>query len=327
MRVFLTGGTGFIGGEVARELLARGDEVVALVRSPGKAGALKEAGAEIVEGGLGDREAIARGVEGCDAVVHVAAIYEVGIPESEHPAMYAANVTGTENVLGAALAAKVPKVLYVSTIGAFGNTHGEVVDEDYRHPGGSYSSYYEETKVQAHEVAERLIGEGLPCVIVQPGGVYGPDDHSAVGDMITRFCDGKLPAMAFPELGFNLAHRDDVAAGILLALDRGEPGEAYVLGGTITTMAGAIDTLAGVVGRRPPRFTMPSIAIRAIAPLGRFVGPPLGFPPNLRELVSSADGVTYWATDAKARRELGYEPRELEQGLRDLLAAEGRLPA
>jgi len=327
MRVFLTGGTGFIGGEVARELLARGDEVAALVRSPGKAGALKEAGAQIVEGGLGDREAIARGMEGADAVVHAAAVYEVGIPESEHEAMYAANVTGTENVLGAALEAKVPKVLYVSTIGAFGNTHGEVVDESYRHPGGSYCSYYEETKVQAHGIAERLVGEGLPCVIVQPGGVYGPDDHSAVGDMITRFCDGKLPAMAFPELGFNLAHRDDIAVGILLALDRGEPGEAYVLGGTVTTMAGAIETLAGVVGRRPPRFTMPSVVIRAIAPLGRFVGPPLGFPPNLREMVASADGVTFWATDAKARRELGYEPRELEQGLRDLLAAEGRLPA
>lgn len=327
MRVFLTGGTGFIGGEVARQLLARGDELVALVRSPAKAGALKEAGAEIVEGGLGDGEAIADGMKGCDAVVHIAAIYEVGIPASEHPAMYAANVTGTENVLGAALEAKIPKVLYVSTVGAFGNTRGEVVDESYRHPGGSYCSYYEETKVQAHGVAERLIGEGLPCVIVQPGGVYGPDDHSALGDMITRFCDGKLPAMAFPELGVNLAHRDDIAAGILLALDKGRPGEAYVLGGKITTMAGALETLAGVVGRRPPRFTMPAAVIKAIAPLGRFVGPPLGFPPNIRELVSSADGVTYWATDAKARRELGYESRELEQGLRDLLAAEGRLPA
>jgi len=327
MRVFLTGGTGFIGGEVARALRARGDEVVALVRSPEKAGRLKSEGAEIVAGGLGDREAITRGMAGCDAVVHVAAIYEVGIPESDHPAMYAANVTGTETVLAAALEANVGKVVYVSTVGAFGNTHGEVVDESYEHPGGSYCSYYEETKVEAHRVARRMTGEGLPCVIVQPGGVYGPDDHSALGDMITRFCDGKLPAMAFPELGVNLAHRDDVAAGILLALDRGEPGEAYVLGGTITTMAGVIETLASLVGRKPPRFTMPAVAIRAIAPLGRFVGPALGFPPNIRELVSSADGVTYWATDAKARRELGYEPRELEQGMHDLLAAEGRLPA
>ena len=327
MRVFLTGGTGFIGGEVARQLRARGDDVVALVRSPAKAGPLKDAGVEIVAGGLGDREAIARGIDGCDAVLHVAAVYEVGIPESEHAAMYAANVDGTETVLGAALEAKVPKVVYVSTIGAFGNTHGEVVDEGYEHPGGSYCSYYEETKVLAHKAAKRLIGEGLPCVIVQPGGVYGPDDHSALGDMITRFCDGKLPAMAFPDVGFNLAHRDDIAAGILLALDRGEAGESYVLGGTVTTMAGTVETLAGIVGRRPPRVTMPAAVIKAIAPLGRFVGPPLGFPPNIRELVSSADGVTYWATDAKARRDLGYDPRELEPGLHDLLAAEGRLPA
>ncbi len=327
MRVFLTGGTGFIGGEVARRLRARGDEVVALVRSPQKAGGLTEAGAEIVAGGLADRDVIRAGMEGCDAAIHAAAVYEVGIPEAERPAMYAANVTGTETVLRAALDAKVPKVVYVSTVGAFGDTHGEVVDESFEHPGHDYASYYEETKVLAHRAAKRLIGEGLPCVIVQPGGVYGPDDHSAVGDLITRFCDGKLPAMAFPDLGFTLAHRDDIAAGILLALDRGTPGESYVLGGTVTTMGGMVETLAGVAGRRPPRFTMPAGVIRAAAPFGRFVGPALGFPPNLRELVSSADGVTYWATHAKAERELGYEPRELAQGLRDTLAAEGRLPA
>src|SRR5690349_18905229 len=115
MRVFVTGGTGLIGGHVVRKLRERGDEVRALVRSPAKGAALAELGAELIEGDLSDDAAIARGLEGCDAAIHGAAIYEVGIPESQHRAMYEANVLGTERVLKAALAAKTPKVVYVST--------------------------------------------------------------------------------------------------------------------------------------------------------------------------------------------------------------------
>ena len=135
-------------------------------------------------------------------MIHGAAIYEVGIPESEHRAMYEANVLGTENVLRAALEAKTPKVVYVSTIGAYGNTHGEVVDETYEHPGKDFTSYYEQTKYEAHRIAQRMIAEeDLPCVIVQPGGVYGPDDHSAIGKQISDFVAGRLPLLPFPDLG------------------------------------------------------------------------------------------------------------------------------
>ena len=169
MRVFVTGGTGFIGGQVVRKLRERGDEVRALVRSPDKGQALADLGCELVSGTLSNKDAIGAGMQGCEAAIHGAAVYEVGIPESEHRAMYEANVLGTENVLRAALDAKVPKVVYISTVAAFGNTHGEVVDETYEHPGGSFTSYYEETKVEAHRLAKRLIAEeGLPCVIVQP---------------------------------------------------------------------------------------------------------------------------------------------------------------
>ncbi|HEV3232063.1 MAG TPA: NAD-dependent epimerase/dehydratase family protein [Candidatus Dormibacteraeota bacterium] len=324
MRVFLTGGTGFIGSEVARRLRARGDEVRALVRSPGKAAALREIGAELVEGDLTDSAAIAAGMHGRDAVIHGAAIYEVGVPASRHPAMYQANVDGTEAVLGAALAAGVPRVVYISTINAFGNTEGQVVDESHQH-SERYVSYYDETKHLAHKAARRLIGEGLPCVIVQPGAVYGPGDHSAVGTMMRQFLDHRLPAMMFPHTGLNLVHRDDVADGILLALDRGRAGEQYVLGGEITTMAGMIGALARVTGRRPPRLTMPTLMIRLSAPLGPLMGPAMGFPPNFRELVKASDGVTYWARDDKARAELGYAPRALEQGLRDTIAAESHV--
>jgi nucleoside-diphosphate-sugar epimerase len=326
MKVFLTGGTGFIGGHVVRKLRERGDEVRVLVRSSAKAEPLVALGCEPVIGDLGDSAAIASGLEGCDAAIHGAAIYEVGIPESEHRAMYEANVLGTENVLRAALDAKTPKVVYISTIGAYGNTHGEVVDETYEHPGKGFTSYYEQTKVEAHRLARRMTAEeGLPCVIVQPGGVYGPDDHSALGKTISDFVAGRLPLLPFPDLGMNMVHVEDVADGILLALDKGEPGQAYNLGGQITTMRELIGTVAEVTDRKPPRGAMPTGLLKALTPVGPLVGKVMGQPPNLRELISSADDVTFWAKHDKAMAELGYSPRGLETGLRETLAAEGKL--
>ena len=325
MKVFVTGGTGFIGGHVVRRLRERGDEVVAWVRNPVKGEALTALGAELLEGDLSDRAALAAGMEGCDAVIHGAAVYEVGIPKNQRPAMYEANVVGTENVLGAALDAGIPKVVYISTIGAFGNTHGEVVDETYEHPGKSFTSYYEETKYRAHQVAKRLIAEGLPCVIVQPGGVYGPDDHSAIGKQLLDFVSGRLPLVPFGEVGMNMVHVEDVATGVLLALDKGRVGESYVLGDQITTMRGLLDTAAKVAGKRPPRGNLPTGVMKAIAPLGPVIGPVMGQPPNFRELISSADGVTFWAKQDKAVAELGFAPRGLETGLRQTLEAEGKL--
>jgi len=328
MRVFVTGGTGFIGGQVVRKLRERGDEVRALVRSPDKGQALADLGCELVSGTLSNKDAIGAGMQGCEAAIHGAAVYEVGIPESEHRAMYEANVIGTENVLRAALEAKLPKVVYISTVGAFGNTKGRVVDESYEHPGTSFTSYYEETKLEAHRLAKRLIAEeGLPCVIVQPGGVYGPQDHSAIGQQMNQFLAGRMPLIAFPDLGFNMVHVDDVAAGVLLALDKGKPGEAYVLGGQITTMRELIQTLARVAGKKAPRRALPTSLMKAMTPFGPIVGKVMGQGPNLRELISSADNVTFWAKHDKAMAELDYSPRGLEQGLRDTLEAEGKLPA
>jgi nucleoside-diphosphate-sugar epimerase len=311
---------------VARKLRERGDDVRVLVRSAAKARDLEALGCELVVGDLSDEDAIAAGLEGCDALIHNAAVYKVGIPESEHRAMYEANVVGTERALRAALTAKTPKVVYVSTVGAFGNTHGEVVDETYEHPGREFTSYYEQTKYEAHQIAKQLIAdEGLPCVIVQPGGVYGPKDHSAIGTQIHQFLDGKMPMIAFPDLGMNMVHVEDVADGILLALDRGTTGEAYVLGGQITTMRGLIETVAVVADKQAPKRAVPTRALKLITPLGPVVGKVMGQPPNLRELISSADGVTFWAKHDKAAAELGYSPRGLEEGMRETLRAEGRL--
>jgi dihydroflavonol-4-reductase len=327
VKVFVTGGTGFIGGEVVRQLRARGDDVVCLVRSPEKAKAVTDLGCEIAAGDLGDERAIRAGMEGCDAVIHAAAVYEVGIPASQRPAMKEANVGGTERVLGAALALKIPKVVYVSTVGVFGNTHGKVVDESYENPADDFTSCYEQTKWEAHKVAQRLIGEGLPCVIVQPGGVYGPGDTSSIAVMLNEFLKGRMIAIPFPDLGICLSHVEDIAAGIVLGLDKGRPGEAYVISGPVTTVREAIGVVAEISGRKAPKRALPTGLLKALTPIGPVVGKLMGQPPNLRELISSADGVTFWASYDKAKAELGYEPRGLQDGLRATLEAEGKVPA
>ena len=309
MRAFVTGGTGFIGGRLVRRLRERGDQVVALVRSAGRADELAALGCEVVEGDLSSTDAIRRGMQGCDAVFHVAAVYKVGIPASERDAMYEANVRGTERVLDAAIEANAKRIVYVSTVGVFGNTHGKVVDETYRRNGEDFLSWYEETKYRSHEVA----------LDRQPGGVYGPGDHSEIGNIIDQTRTGKLKMLMFPETGFNLVHVDDVAGGILLAHDKGQIGESYVLGGEVSTMGDLIRKVAGLADRRPPTREMPAPLMKAAIPIGPVVGKVLGFPPNLRELIRSSDGVTYWATDEKARRELGYAPRDMDTGLQQTL--------
>jgi len=168
--------------------------------------------------------------------------------------------------------------------------------------------------VRAHDIAVRLAARGLPLVIVQPGQVYGPGDHSGFGGLMASFVRGRLPVLPFPELGLNLTFVDDIVAGVVLALDRGEPGRSYVMGGEIVRAKDAFATLGRVVGRSEPRWHLPYAALQ----LGALVRP------QLREVISSAKGVTFWATDARARRELGYAPRSLEAGLRETYAGPAR---
>jgi nucleoside-diphosphate-sugar epimerase len=321
VRVFVTGGTGFIGGRVVRRLRDRGDDVVALVRSPEKGKALAELGCELVEGDLSSSDVIKKACEDCDAAIHGAAIYKVGIPKSQRDEMLDANVRGTERVLDAAWQAGVGRIVYVSTVNVFGNTDGEVVDESYEREPGNWLSVYDESKYRAHQAARERAEKGAPIVMVQPGGVYGPGDHSEVGNLIDQTRTGKLPMLPFPQMGLNLVHVDDVAEGVLLALDKGEIGQSYVLGGQVATMKDLVETTAKIADRKPPKRELPTGVLKAVAPAGPVIGKIMGFPPNFRELISASDGVTYWAKDDKARRELGYSPRDLETGLRETIAA------
>ena len=320
MIAFVTGATGFVGSRLAARLRERGDDVVCLVRNPAKARELEVAGCRVVEGDLTDEAKIRAAMEGCDAVFHLAADYRVGVRTSEYPKMQDANIGGTTRVIDAAVGAGAKKIVYVSTIAAFGNTRGATVTESYEHPRDSYTSEYERTKVEAHRIAKDRIAAGAPVVIVQPGGIYGPGDHSAVGSQIDQAAHGKLPALAFAKLGLNMVHVDDVVAGILLAHDKGTVGESYVLGGELTTLGDVVHKAAEVGGRKPPRLTMPTAVLKAMVPVAPLVTKAMGVGPNLKEIITASDGVTYWATDEKARTQLGYAPRDLDTGLRQTLA-------
>jgi nucleoside-diphosphate-sugar epimerase len=321
VKAFVTGGTGFIGSRVVKRLRDRDDEVVVLARSPEKAAGLD---AEVVQGDLSNADAIRRGMEGCQAAFHIAADYRVGMPKSKRESMYDSNVRGTERVFDAAADAGVDRVVYVSTVNAFGNTNGQIVDETFkRDESKGFVSYYDETKYRAHRLAEERAAAGAPIVIVQPGVVYGPGDRAIIGQFIDQASKGKMPAKAFPDMGINAVFVDDVADGIMLAHDKGKPGESYVLGGELTTQGELIDKAAAIGGKKPPRMTVPPLLLKAMIPVGRFIGPPMGLPPNFREMISAADNVTYLAKDDKARRELGYQPRDLDTGLRETIQAAG----
>jgi nucleoside-diphosphate-sugar epimerase len=320
MKAFITGATGFIGGHVARKLRERGDDVVALVRSPDKAGALRALGCELVEGDLSASDAIRRGMTGCDAVFHIGAMYKVGIPKSAHPAMYDANVLGTERVIDTAVEARTSRIVYVSTGNVYGNTHRNAVDESYERPQPpEFLSYYDETKWMAHKVATDRIAKGAPVVIAMPGGVYGPDDPSELGNLIDQTRTGKLKLRMFPDAGFNFVYVEDLADAIIAVHDRGRIGESYNLAGQQGTLGDLMDKTAALVGRKPPRLVMPPALMKLAIPVGPLVGKAMGFPGNLGELIRTSDGVTFWMTDRKARSELGFAPRDLDTGLRQTL--------
>jgi nucleoside-diphosphate-sugar epimerase len=305
MRVFVTGATGFVMGAVARRLRARGDTVSALVRSRRGGAELAAIGCALVEGDVVDPGAAAvEATRGCDALIHGAAIYEIGIGAARRHEMEETNVTGTRRMLDAARG--VGRVVYVSTIAAFGNTRGAVVAEGHR-PTAPPTSAYEDTKRRAHEIALEAAATGLPVVIAQPGQVYGPGDRSGIGMNLRALAEGRLRSRALGGVGLNFVHIDDVADGIVRALDRGRAGECYVLGGEIATLDDAYRAVALVTGRRLPPLVIPDALLRVA---GRLL-------PSLREVVASADGVTFWATDAKARTELGTAPRGLLDGMRD----------
>ena len=317
MRIFVTGGAGFIGLAVVRRLVQRGDRVMAVVRDPDRATPLADLGVEMRAGDLSRTAAIVDAMRGTDAAIHVAGMYRVGIPAAMRPAMLDANVGVTHRILDAVATAGLDRLVYVSTVNVAGNTKGRIIDERYRRDlSEGFLNYYDETKYLAHRAVRERVDSGAPIVIVMPGVTYGPGDHSSTGQQIRGAYDGSLGYMALADVGISAVYVEDVAAGIVAALDRGRVGESYILGGENTRLRDAMRVAARIGGRSLPRLELPTALIRLGSHAPAALARAAGLPDDLGEVLRAGLGVTYWASSAKAATELGYRPRDLGTGLR-----------
>lgn len=317
MEYFLTGATGFLGGHLAELLVEDGHEVVALVRTPGSAGRLRELGVEVVEGDVTDRESLRESMEGVDGVFHAAAIYRVGVDDPGF--MRSVNVGGTRNVLELVGELDVPRAVYTSTLAVNSDTDGEVVDESYRFDG-EHVSAYDRTKAEAHDVAAELAADGVPVVTVMPGTIYGPGDASQLGDLWRDYLRGDVPVVP-RESAYCLGHVVDTARAHVRAMERGTPGEEYIVAGHPMTLVEALSTAEELTGVPAPRAVSPAwfrAASRVAGLLERFVD----LPPDYRaESLRVLGGVTYLGDNTKAREELGLTHRPFESGFAETLAA------
>jgi nucleoside-diphosphate-sugar epimerase len=321
-KYFVTGATGFIGGEIVKQLVGRGHKVVALVRSPGKAVMLKALGVEIHTGDITESETLRAPMTGVDGVFHVAGWYKVGVKE---PLADQINVDGTRHVLKTMGALGIPRGVYTSTVAVFSDTKGAVPDEHYVYEG-PHLSEYDRTKWIAHyRVAQPKIEQGLPLSIVMPGLVYGPGDTSGMHTALVDLLRGRLP-MTPARTAFCWSHVEDTARAHILAMERGRPGETYIIAGPRHTFEYAFDLAASLAKVRAPVFHPGAHTMRAMAAATSAVGQFVTLPPALTpEALRVLAGTTYFGSNEKAVKELGYSPRPLEEGMAQTLEHELRL--
>ena len=260
MKYFITGATGFIGGRLARQLREAGHEVIAVVRNPAKAQDLAQLGVTLHQGDVTEKESMRKPMTGVDGVFHVAGWYKVGVRDKSQA--YAINVQGTRNVLELMKELNIPKGVYTSTLAVNSDTHGVEVDERY-HFTGKHISVYDQTKAEAHDVAAKMIAEGLPLVIVQPGLVYGPGDTSSVRTSFIQYLTKKLPVMP-QQTAFSWAHVDDIAHAHWLAMEKGKVGENYHICGPTHTFINALEVAKEITGVRLP-MAVPAGMIRVMS--------------------------------------------------------------
>jgi nucleoside-diphosphate-sugar epimerase len=323
MRYFITGATGFVGGQVARQLAGAGHQVIALVRDPARASDLAQAGIELARGDVTERESLRAPMTGADGVFHVAGWYKIGQRDAATTAA-AINVQGTRNVLETMRDLAIPKGVYTSTVAVFSDTHGQRYDESHRY-NGPHLSVYDETKWRAHyEVAEPLIRQGLPLAVVMPGLVYGPGDTSAIHEALVQYLTRKLPMVPLGT-AYSWGYIDDIARGHLLAMERGKAGEEYIIAGPTYSLLEALELARDITGVPLPRLRAAPGMLRALAGVMGLVERVVPVPAQYTaEYLRVGAGVSYLGDNAKARRDLGYDPRPLAEGLRDTLLYEMR---
>jgi len=311
----VTGGTGFVGAAVVRCLVSAGHRVRVLARSGNPRRLLAGLPVEVVDGDLADATSLQRCLQGCRLLFHVAAMYALWARDRR--LFYEVNVEGTRRILHAAAEAGVGRVVYTSTVGVVG------IPKDGR-PGTEETPVgladmvgdYKRSKFLAEEVAREFARQGLPVVIVNPSAPVGPGDikPTPTGKMIVDFLRGKM--WGYLDTGLNLVDVDDVAAGHVLAAERGKPGERYILGGRNLSLREIFDILGPIAGMRPPRIKVSADVIMPLARLSEWVADHLtGRPPLVA--VDAVNMARKWMFfDAgKAVRNLGMPQSPVEDAL------------
>jgi len=324
MEYFVTGATGLIGTHVVEQLADGGHDVVALTRSRSNASQLPDE-VTVVEGDITEKGSMRDSMAGVDGVFHMAAWFYVGPGPQEAEKAERINVEGTRNVLELMDELDVPKGVYTSTIGVYPGTSGDIIDESTDPECPTYAEYVR-TKWKAHfEVAKPMIEDGLPLVIVQPGGVYGPHNgRYGPGKPQTVFRDyltGDLP-MVPRDWTLPMDHVDDIARAHIQAMEVGEPGEEYIVASQPRTMPEVLDCAEGLTGIPAPR-AVPDAVFGGLATIMRgaehVITPPDGLEAEILDFLS---GRQFNVDNTKAKRDLDLEFRALEDGLRDYLAWE-----
>jgi dihydroflavonol-4-reductase len=310
---FVTGASGFVGANLVRALLERGWRVRALVR--GEAASLAELEIEIVRGDLFAPE-LAEAMRGCDAVFHLAAAYSLWRRDRE--TVMRDNVEGTRSVLAAARTAGVPRTVHTSSVAAIGvRPDGAPADEGYQSKVEDLVGTYKRSKYLAELEARDAVAAGQDVVIVNPATPVGPWDAkpTPTGEIILRFLKRRMPA--YLDTGLNLIDVRDVAAGHVLAFERGVRGSRYILGHENMTLRDLLGRLAALTGLKAPRIRLPRIVPLLYAWLGEHVLARVGIPPDVSvESVRMAKQRMYYTAE-KAVHELGLPQSPVSTALAD----------
>jgi dihydroflavonol-4-reductase len=316
----VTGASGFVGAAVVRALLRRHRRVRALVRARSDRRNLAGLDVELREGSLEDAASLRDAVQGTAELFHVAADYRLWVPDPA--AMFRANVDGTRALMEAALAAGVGRIVYTSSVATLGTVVDDLgADETTPSSLDGMVGPYKQSKFLAEEAVRRLVAErGLPAVIVNPSTPVGPGDvkPTPTGKLILDAASGRMPG--FVDTGLNIVHVDDVAEGHLLALERGEVGERYLLGGDNLSLAQILAEIAALTGRRAPRLRLPIAPLIPLAFAAELVARATGTEPFVtRDALKLAEKRMFFSSE-KAKRALGYAPRPASQALADAVA-------
>ena len=315
----VTGGTGFVGAAVVRALLAAGLAVRVLARPKSPRRNLAGLDVDIAEGALEHPPSLAAAVEGCRYLFHAAADYRLWVPAPAE--MFRANVDGTRDLMRAALVAGVERIVYTSSVATLGLVAGGVADEETPSRATDMIGPYKGSKFAAEAVVREMVeGQDLPAVIVNPSTPIGPGDirPTPTGRIIVEAASGRMPG--YVDTGLNIAHVDDVAAGHLLAAERGAIGRRYILGGENLGLAAILGEVARAAGRKPPRLKVPYWVVLPVAVAAETAARVTG-----REPFVTLDGARMsrkkmFFSSARAMRELGYRPRPARVAIADAVA-------